>query len=226
MAFASEEDELFLRIANLAPATACGLSRPVTLVFDLGCGNILVRRDEDAMELAGLGVAFGESSRGLGGWSEARLLVKADMDDCEVRRGGGLGRFCFAAGPGEARRSRKESLDATGRDGVASGIGDEDDARLRGLRIGSLEDAGVKEDTERMGGVVVLAYGLGVVSVSGLKLCPVSTSAVFVEAFHLGRLPTTELGRGIPRFAVGVADPSRDGVPTDDILEARGFRLP
>jgi hypothetical protein len=81
LAFASEDDELFFRIANRAPATACGLSRPVTALFGFGCGSMLVRRDEDASELAGLGVASGESSRGLGGWKEALLFAMADIED-------------------------------------------------------------------------------------------------------------------------------------------------
>lgn len=73
-------------MANLAPATACGLSRPVTLVFDFGCGSKLPRREDVAIELAGLGVALGDSSSGRDGWPlegciEALLVASPDMED-------------------------------------------------------------------------------------------------------------------------------------------------
>jgi hypothetical protein len=208
-------------MANLAPATAWGLSRPVTPLFDFGCGSMLTRREVDASELAGLGVASGDSSRGREGCIDALLLAREDMDDCDARRGGGG----LETGPGDPRRSRNESLWWVGLEGVGSGIGEAEAARLRGLRMGSLDDAGVREDTERTVFGVVLAYGLGVVRVSGLKLWPVSISAVLVDVFQRGRLLATEFGRGMPRFPVGVADPepSRDGVPMVDILCDRGF---
>lgn len=65
-------------------------------------------------------------------------------------------RLGFAAGSCEGRRSRKESLEYVGLEGVGSAIGDTEAARLRGLRVGSLDDAGVKADTERtvFGGVL------------------------------------------------------------------------
>jgi len=70
-------------MANRAPATAWGLSRPVTPPapfagrgWGWGWGSMLVRL-EAASELAGRrGVGFGgETSAGLGGWREARLLL-------------------------------------------------------------------------------------------------------------------------------------------------------
>ena len=157
LALESADDALFWRMANLAPATACGLSRPVTAVRDLGRGSKLVRRDEAANELAGLGVASGEFSSGFAGCIDALLFASADMEDCEARRGGGFGGFWLAAGPCAASLSRKDSLETAGFEGVASGAGDADDARLRGLRMGSLDDAGVREDTERTVLRVVLA---------------------------------------------------------------------
>ena len=83
-----------LRIAKRAPATACGLSRPVTPPPPptvRGWGSKLVRR-EVASELAGRrGVVAvgGVRSIGLGGWSEARRLFvrAAGAEGWEARRG-------------------------------------------------------------------------------------------------------------------------------------------
>lgn len=163
---AAAELLLPLRMANRAPATACGLSRPVTLVpFAVvavvrGWGSMLVRL-EAASELAGLrGVV---SSTGLGGWSDARRLLKlllyarGGAEACAARRGLVTER-CAGGGPGEASRSRKERRDPF-LDGVSSGIGDADAARERGLRsVGSLEaDEGVKPGPERTGVGLLLA---------------------------------------------------------------------
>lgn len=117
-------------IANLAPATACGLSLPVTLPplpllaaagpttpTDLGCGSILLLR-EAASELAGLrgGASGAVKSRGLGGWREARRLVLLAVEEDEIVEGFGA-ENCAArrglmglddGGPWAARRSRKE----------------------------------------------------------------------------------------------------------------------
>jgi hypothetical protein len=54
-------------------------------------------------------------------------------------------------------------------------------------------------------------------------LCPVPMSDVLVEAFHFGRLAKEEDGRG-NLLAVGVAEPSRDGTESVDVLAATGFR--
>lgn len=70
-----------------------------------------------------------------------------------------------------------------------------------------------------------MAYGLGVVRLSGLKLCPVSIPDVLVDAFHRGRLDSVEFGRGI-RFPVGVVERSLDGVLRVDRREPRGLLDP
>lgn len=111
-------------------------------------------------------------------------------------------------------RSRKESRDALFLGGVSSGIGDDEVALPNGLRRGSFEppEAEVIEDAERTELGVFLAYGLGVVRVRGLKLCPTSESFVFVDVFHRGRpsaMLELDLGR---RVARGVALPLRGGV--------------
>ena len=74
-------------------------------------------------------------------------------------------------------------------DGVLSGAGDEEASLLNGLRVGNLESIEIdaSEDNGRVGGAV-LAYGLGVVRVRGLKLCPTSELLVLTEEFHLGLL--------------------------------------
>lgn len=86
------------------------------------------------------------------------------------------------------------------------GMGDSDTDRATGLRtVGSLAplEPGVATDEfDRAVLGVLLAYGLGVVRESGLKLWPVSTSDAFVEDFHTGREGTVDVGRGI--FAAGV----------------------
>lgn len=79
-----------------------------------------------------------------------------------------------------------------------STLGDAEEARALGLRnVGSFEvlDPGVVEPTDLCMEGLVLAYGLGVVSESGLKLWPVSTSDVFVEPFQRGRCASFESGR-------------------------------
>ena len=78
---------LVLRMAKRAPATAWGDSRPVTLPSFLGVGSMLFLREE-ARELDGRGVLAMALSMVRGGWNEARrLLVRADMEACEARRG-------------------------------------------------------------------------------------------------------------------------------------------
>jgi hypothetical protein len=92
--------------------------------------------------------------------------------------------------------------------GVSSGIGDADDDRFRGLRPdGSLvPDEGVSEDADRPTGVL-LAYGLGVVRVKGLKLWPTPMSAVLVELFQRGLLFRADSGREAdPPTGVGMVD--------------------
>lgn len=57
--------------------------------------------------------------------------------------------------------------------GVSSTLGDADEARARGLRnVGSFEvpEPGVVEPADLCATGLFLAYGLGVVSVRGLKL--------------------------------------------------------
>ncbi len=77
---------LLNRIANLAPATACGDSRPVRAPSFFGVGSMLVLRLA-AKELAGRGVGAVVFSLALGGCSEARRLLSADMEVCDVSRG-------------------------------------------------------------------------------------------------------------------------------------------
>jgi hypothetical protein len=145
-------------MALLAPATACGLSRPVTPpIIDLGCGNILVRREE-ASELAGLGVVSGEPSAIFRGCSEARRFARVDIEDWLARRGlggclvsGCLGSVCCEEALADAILSRKERRDAVDLGGVSSGIGDAEAPRLRGLRRGSLEEFGVSDGVKRLG---------------------------------------------------------------------------
>jgi len=163
----------------------------------LGCGRRLVRRPE-AIELAGrLGTDLSAKDCNLGGCKDARRLdwdsrpkAEAETDDDER----GLESICWEYGPGEAKRSRKESFEGALLVGVSSGIGDADDSRVKGVRrFGALEPPGeevpgVNEDGGRTMGDVFLAYGLGHVSVKGLKLWPMPTSVVLVELFHLGRL--------------------------------------
>lgn len=159
MGLESFEEILPLRMALLAPARACGLSRPVMLpIIDLGCGNILVRR-EAASELAGLGVVSGEPSAILRGCSEARRFARVDIEDWLARRGFGggclasgcLGSVCCDEALADAILSRKERRDAVDLGGVSSGIGDAEVPRLRGLRRGSLEEFGVSDGVNRLG---------------------------------------------------------------------------
>lgn len=78
---AVEEELLLFRMANLAPATACGLSLPVNPLFDFGWGSRLIRR-EAASELDGRGVVSGDGSLILGGCSEARLVARLVDEVC------------------------------------------------------------------------------------------------------------------------------------------------
>lgn len=98
-------------------------------------------------------------------------------------------------GPGEASRSRKESLECPVLVGVSSTLGYSDIARPRGLRgCGSFDrEEGVSDEDDRCVKGVRLAYGLGVVRLSGLKLCPVSMP--LVDEFQAGRWPKVEFGR-------------------------------
>lgn len=84
------------------------------------------------------------------------------------------------------------------------GIGDSDMDRPTGLRtVGSFvsPEVGVMDEADRnvLGD---LAYGLGVVAESGLKLWPVSRFDLFAPPFHAGREPITDPGRGA--FTAGV----------------------
>jgi len=148
------EEPVFFSAA-LAPATAWGLSRPVMLLsfLCLGCGSMLVRREE-ARELAGrVAVLVESSSEDFEGCRDARRLFSVDIDAAEDRRG--LDRACWEYGPGDARRSLNDSRLA-GLDGVSSGIGELEEAR-RGLRMGSFDEEGVRAETERTEVGVVLA---------------------------------------------------------------------
>jgi hypothetical protein len=126
---------------------------------------------EDARELAGrLGVVAasgGEISIGLGGCRDARLLLMplvvllwtaGGAEDWEARGGLEEDRRCATAGPGEARRSRKERRGPLLEYGF-SGIGDAEPARERGLlSVGNLDAVeGVMAEAERIGVGVVLA---------------------------------------------------------------------
>ena len=74
------------RIADRAPAMACGLCRPSEdsgLV--LGWGSRLVRLPA-ASELTGRCVLLAILSLGLGGCNEARRLLSEVIDGCEVKR--------------------------------------------------------------------------------------------------------------------------------------------
>jgi hypothetical protein len=145
-------------MANLAPATAWGLSLPVTLVLAFGCGKRLVRRFA-ASELAGRGAMSGDASIGLGGCKDARRFPSAVIEDWLASRGG-LGSTCCRWLPEEARRSRKERREADGGlDDDSSGTGDAVAARAKGLRsVGSFDAVdGVRADAERTGVGVFLA---------------------------------------------------------------------
>jgi hypothetical protein len=74
---------LFFTAAR-APATACGLRRPV-VVFSWGFLGRKLERLPDARELAGRCLSLGWLLA-LGGCNEARRSDKADMDACVVRR--------------------------------------------------------------------------------------------------------------------------------------------
>jgi hypothetical protein len=83
-------------------------------------------------------------------------------------------------------------------EGVSSGMGDSDAARLTGVRrVGSfeLDEVGVSDDADRCVVGVFLAYWLGVVKLRGLKLWPVSTEFVLIEGFQRGRVPSVDIGR-------------------------------
>ncbi len=96
-------------------------------------------------------MALGDSSSGLGGCKEARLLPRAGADLCVENFG--FDKTCCEYGPGDAILSRKDNIDdEEPLDGVSSGMGDEEAARPRGLRMGSLEaEDGVRADAERTG---------------------------------------------------------------------------
>lgn len=227
-------------IATLAPSTACGDALPVTnpLVdllksppLSLGSGNKLdllplLPPIIPAIELAGLAAASGLCSSGLE--EGIMLALRSLFNPAMVAELASLG-LC-AYGPGvEANRSRNESLECDL--GVviksSSGRGDALEALPSGLRnVGSfeLDEEGVRAEVDRTGVGVFLAYGLGVVNVKGLKLWPVSTSDVLVDAFHFGRLDSEEGDREV-RFPVGVADPSLEGTDRVDIRAATGFRV-
>jgi hypothetical protein len=97
-------------------------------------------------------------------------------------------------------RSRNDKRDEPCLDGESSGIGDLEPSRPRGLRrVGILEFAefGVSDETLRVTPGDPLWYGLGVVMLRGLKLCPTSESFVLTELFQRGRLSARlELDRG------------------------------
>ncbi len=130
-----------------APATAWGLSRPVDAAFNnLGCGRRLVRLVA-AGGLAGRGVEFADVSFILGGCREARLFPTPVREFWLASLG--LGKAGCEKGPGDAIRSRKDRRDTELLDGVSSGIGDEEAARPKGLRMGSFEaEDGVLSDAE------------------------------------------------------------------------------
>jgi hypothetical protein len=138
------------------------------------------------------------------------------MDAWVVKRD--LAIVSWAYGPGDEIRSRKPSLEVVVfLEGVA-GSGEEEASLARGLRIGSLDsrEPGVREDADLIGVGVFLAYGLGVVRLSGVKLWPRSESVVFVDEFHRGRLLATleaERGSLVPK---GVDEVLREGVPESD----------
>lgn len=111
--------------------------------------------------------------------------------------------------------SRNDNRDELNLEGDSSGIGDTVPARLNGpRRTGNFEfcELGVRDDADRTGVGLLLAYGLGVVKLKGLKLCPVSLSDVLTEPFQRGRLsPRLDTDLGM-RFPIGVADVLLAGV--------------
>jgi hypothetical protein len=95
--------------------------------------------------------------------------------------------------------------------------------------MGSFEfcvELGVRDGVDRTGVGLLLAYGLGVVKVKGLKLCPVSLSRSLAELFHRGRLSARfDTDRGI-RLPIGVADVLRGGVDATEGLDRFEIRDP
>ena len=93
---------------------------------------------------------------------------------------------------------------------VVSDVGDEKESPPRGLRSESfVEELALGAGRDRVEWVKFgpdLACGLGVVRLSGLKLCPVRLSLVLTLEFHFG---LSSFGRG-SRLPVGVAEPPRD----------------
>jgi hypothetical protein len=146
------------RMALAAPATATGLSLPVTLdpVRPRGCGKRLTRRFV-ASELAGrVGFDTGLLNEfGLldCGCIDARRLmefVRADIDDWVWRplgRGGSefLDSVICEYGPGLLTRFRKARREFEGRDGVRSGAGDAVLPRASGERSGIFESFEIEE---------------------------------------------------------------------------------
>jgi hypothetical protein len=70
-----------------------------------------------------------------------------------------------------------------GRTKVEAAGGGNSEVRLNGLGTGRAE---CEETDRRVRGGVSLLWGEGVVAERGLKLCPMTVSFKFVEAFHRG----------------------------------------
>jgi hypothetical protein len=104
-----------------------------------------------------------------------------------------------------------------------SDAGEETPSEPIGLRSGILDslDNGVCTDMERAEFVkdwLGRAWGLGVVKLRGLKLCPTKLSDVFTLEFHggLSLLLVEKPGRG-NLFPVGVAEPPLEPGDGDDV---------
>ena len=89
-------------------------------------------------------------------------------------------------GPGLVSLSRNPVLEMDFRDGVVSGAGELVLSRLRGDRNGILESTEMFDLLECADGGLERACGLGVVRLSGLKLCPIIVSLTLTLEFHRG----------------------------------------
>lgn len=148
------------------------------------------------------------------------LLLSVDMDVCVARRG--RASVCWAYGPGDASRSRKDIREVVlALVGVSSGMGEAEPARPSpGMRrVGSFEpdEVGVREELERAETGVCFDDWGGLVTLSGLKLWPVSTLFGFVDEFQRGRLPIVEAGRWILLASGVVSLEARESMARRDV---------
>ena len=96
-----------------------------------------------------------------------------------------------------------------GRTRVEAAGGEFSEVRLNGLGTGIAE---CEETDRRVRGGVSLRWGDGVVAERGLKLCPMTVSFKFVEAFHRGFISDLS-DRGVVERTedLGVFELARDG---------------